>query len=97
MNILRTARLRLRVALTVTTLAGSLMVSASGASAAPAGRLDEVRSVTYPGGSFYITDYVADKKGFFAEEGLSVKFIKPQSGVTAVQLMASGEIAFMDF
>lgn len=96
MKTLKTARVRVRMALAIGALAaGGLMISASGASAAPAGQLDEVRSVTYPGGSFYITDYVADKKGFFAEEGLSVKFIKPQSGVTAVQLMASGEIAFM--
>lgn len=92
----KTARVRVWMTLAMSALtAGGLLMSASGASAAPAGQLDEVRSVTYPGGGFYITDYIADKKGFFAEEGLNVKFIKPQSGVTAVQLMASGEIAFM--
>lgn len=71
--------------------AGAL--SACGGNASSDG-LDEIKSVTFPG-AYYLTDVVADEKGFFEDEGLDVEFIKPQSGTTSTQLMESGQIPLM--
>lgn len=47
--------------------------------------------VTFPN-NYYFTDAVAQKEGFFQEHHLSVRFIKPQAGTSALQLLLSGSI-----
>lgn len=94
MSLFENMRARARLTLAAGLLATAGMAAWAPAAATTAAPLDEVYSVTYPV-NFYFSDYVADKKGFFTEEGLKVTFITPQNGVNAVQLMASGQIAFM--
>jgi len=95
MTTFRDMSMRLRAALTgCALLAATLLAGTPAPVAASDATLDEVYSVTYPA-NFYFSDFVAEKKGFFVAQGLKVKFITPQNGVNAVQLMASGQIAFM--
>jgi len=47
--------------------------------------------VTFPN-NYYFTDAVAQQEGFFKEHHLAVKFVKPQAGTSALQLLLSGSI-----
>jgi len=40
----------------------------------------------------YLPDFVANDKGFAAQHGLDMKFVTPQSGVAAAQLMLAGAV-----
>lgn len=82
---------RSRVLATSTAVICALSLSSCGSDS---GGLDRVQSVTFPG-AYYLTDVVADQKGFFEDHGLEVGFIKPQSGTTSTQLMESGQVGLM--
>lgn len=47
--------------------------------------------ITFPG-TYYFTDAVAQSQGFFKKHGLDVKFVKPQAGTSALQLLLSGSV-----
>lgn len=47
--------------------------------------------ITFPG-TYYFTDVVAQSQGFFKDHGLAVKFVKPQAGTSALQLLLSGSV-----
>lgn len=83
---------RSRISAVSIALVAALSVSACEAGAS--GELDSVQSVTFPG-AYYLTDVVAQEKGFFEDEGLDVDFVKPQSGTTSTQLMQSGQVGLM--
>jgi len=53
--------------------------------------LVEFKSAIFPGET-YALDYIADKNGFFADHGVKVSYLSPQSGAAAVQMLAGGQI-----
>lgn len=71
-------------------LAGALTGCGSD-SAGSDGELEEFRSVIFPGET-YALDYIAQEKGFFEDHGLKVSYLSPQSGSSAVQMLAAGEV-----
>lgn len=73
-------------------LLGSALTACGSDSGSDAdGDLNEFRSVIFPGET-YALDYIAQEKGFFAEHGLKVSYLSPQSGSSAVQMLAAGEV-----
>ena len=65
--------------------------ASSTGSAPPSPAKTKLSLITFPG-TYYFTDAVAQQEGFFNKENLSVQFIKPQAGTSALQLLLSGTV-----
>ena len=79
------------VPLIAASLAVSTLAACGSSSSKTEDDLATFRSVIFPGET-YALDYIADKKGFFEDHGLKVKYLSPQSGSSAVQMLAAGEV-----
>ena len=85
------------LALVATVLASVLAISACGSGSGPdpnaaATKATPFTIVTFPG-EVYVLDEVAEKQGFFRENGLEVKFLSPASGASAAnQFFIGGSI-----
>lgn len=87
------ARFRIACALiAVCAMAAACSSGSQGSAKASSGAKSTVKLLVYPGTSLSWVGYIADQKGYFAQNNLKVDFVKLPAGAQATAALAAGSI-----